>query len=177
MAMRDDSSARKLPEPTSLFPAAEAPSFCSRQTPVVPPPTDALREWAQESFPADLSGAYPIPTPSSRPTVGPGELDAFPYVASDHIPSDRPTLTADEVLAEMIERATVGTPIPAAHAAVTLAATPRARRATRRTIVARAVFTLGFGGVLALLGYALQPRLAGALRELGGRAPVATPAR
>jgi hypothetical protein len=170
--MRDDSSARKLSEPTSVFPAAEAPSFCSRQTPVVPPPTDALREWAEESFPADMSGAYPIPSPSSRPTVGPGELDAFPY-----IPSDRPTLTAEDVIAEMIERATVGTPIPAAHAAVTLAAAPRPRRATRRTIVARAVFTLGFGGVLALLGYALQPRLAGALREVGGRAPVAAPAR
>jgi hypothetical protein len=105
--------------------------------------------------------------------VGPGELEAFP-----HIPSDRPTLASDDVLAEMLERATVSTPIPAPIPdPVVAVAAPGRRRASTRTVVARALFLLGFGGVLALLGYALQPRIAGAVRGLEERVPAATPTR
>src|SRR6185503_16946274 len=82
----------------SFFPDAEAPSYCSRPTPVVPP-NDDLRGFGRDSGPPA--------TPSSRPTAAPGELEPVVTIASD-----RPTYAPDQVLAEMIERATIGTPIP-----------------------------------------------------------------
>src|SRR6187399_3250978 len=106
--MSDESQqARNRGEATSSFFPPEAPSYCSRPTPVVPASPD-LRSFGRESLDMEGSGPRAIPTPSSRPTVGPGELEPVRVIASD-----RPTVAPDEVLAEIFERATIGTPIPA----------------------------------------------------------------
>ena len=165
--MPEGSSARKLTEATdSLFPPDEAASYCSRATPLVPPPSHELRGFGAEKLDAHASGTHVIGSPSSRPTVGPGELDPFPYISSD-----RPTYAPDDVLAEMVERATVGTPIPAPPplpTAVTVAAAPRPRASARVTF-ARALFLIGLSASVATLGYAFQPRLAGAVEGLRAR--------
>jgi len=142
----------------SFFPAAEAPSFCSRRTPVVPP-NDDLRSFGLEAFDSEGSGPRNVPSPSSRPTMGPGELEPVRGIASD-----RPTYTPDEVLVEMLERATIGTPVPAPVHEVKLPdVAPPARVTTRRgrgrALVSYGLFTVLFGGVLGLLGYAMQPKL------------------
>ena len=154
--MSDDSQqARARIEPaSSFFPPAEGPSFCSRPTPVVPASED-LRGFGGEHFQQEPSGARAIVTPSSRPTMGPGTLEAYAPISSD-----RPTLSHDQVMAEMIERATVGTPIPRLPLPPELAAVAPRRRG--RKLVARALFTVLFGGALALLGYAFQPRIVAA---------------
>lgn len=161
------SSARKLSEPSdSLFPPDEALSYCSRPTPLVPPPSHDLRDFGREKLDAHASGTHVIGSASSRPTVGPGELDAFPYTESN-----RPTYAPDDVLAEMLQRATVGTPIPAPPplpTAVTLEAPPRARASARR-VVARSVGMVTLSGLLAFAGYAFQPHLVGAAHGLWTR--------
>src|SRR5688572_5578416 len=57
----------------SFFPA-EAPSFCSKPTPLVPA-RDDLRTFDLEAARAEASGLQPIPagSPSSRPTYVPDE--------------------------------------------------------------------------------------------------------
>src|SRR5690348_15648119 len=107
--MSERASARKLASPSdSQFPPDAAASYCSRPTPLVPPASDELRDFGQEKFSAHSSGTHVIGSVSSQPTLGAGELDEFPYTDSN-----RPTYAPDDVLAEMLERATVGTPIPA----------------------------------------------------------------
>src|SRR5689334_21726630 len=58
----------------SFFPTAEAPSFCSRQTPLVPA-RDDLRTFELAHARADASGTQRIPevSESSRPTYVPDE--------------------------------------------------------------------------------------------------------
>jgi len=161
--MTEGSSARKLSDPVdSLFPPDEPASYCSRPTPLVPPPADELR---QEKLDAHSSGTHVIGTPSSRPTLGAGELDAFPYTSSD-----RPTYAPDDVLAEMLERATVGTPIPAPPLLPTLIVEPaKKRRPSGRARLARIALLLGLSGSVAALGYTFQPRLAGPVEVLRAR--------
>lgn len=165
--MSEGSSARKLSEATdSLFPPDEAPSYCSRPTPLVPPPSPELRDYGREKFSAHASGTHVIGSDSSRPTIGPGELDPFPYTDSN-----RPTYVPEDVLEEMLERATVGTPIPAPPplpTAVTIEAPPR-RRASTRQVIARSVGLVALSGMLGFAGYAFQPHLAGAAHTLWAR--------
>jgi hypothetical protein len=153
----------------SFFPDAEAPSYCSRPTPVVPP-SDDLRSFGREA--SDVDGSGLIATPSSRPTAGPGELEPVMAIASD-----RPTFAPDQVLAEMIERATIGTPIPPPDVTPPTVTPPTAtstsmvvpRRGRGRAWGAYALFTVLFSGVLALLGYALRPTLGHAVDVVRGR--------
>lgn len=175
--MSDESQqARKRAEATpSFFPADEAPSYCSRPTPVVPA-NDDLRSFGREGVvDAEGSGPRAIGTPSSRPTVGPGELEPVRVIASD-----RPTVAPDEVLAEIFERATIGTPIPAPgleppNVTAPPKMTPRGRR---RALASYALFGVLFGGVLGLLGYAMRPRLVHAVDVVRARvAPLSAPTR
>lgn len=162
--MSDDSQQARIRAEAawSFFPPAESPSFNSRPTPVVPASED-LRGLEGEHFVHAPSGERPVVTPSSRPTVGPGELEAYTPISSD-----RPTLSHDEIFAEMIERATVATPLPRPPLTPELELEPVLPRSRARTFVARALFTLLFGGVLALLGYAFQPRIAAAVNQVRG---------
>lgn len=158
---------KRVESPPSFFPAAEAPSFCSRPTPVVPA-NDDLRSFG--SLDAEGSGPRAIATPSSRPTVGPGELEPVRVIASD-----RPTVAPDEVLAQIFERATIGTPVPAPAVSppdVTVAPTATPRRSRGRALAARALFTVLFGGVLGLLGYAVRPQLMHAVDVVRARVTV-----
>jgi hypothetical protein len=166
--MSDDSQqARARSEPVrSFFPPSEPSSFCSRPTPVVPA-SDDLRDFGFELVAQESSGPHPIATPSSRPTVGPGELEAYTPPASD-----RPTLSHDEIFTEMLERAMVGaplasSPLPAEPEPMPSLA-PGLPRQRGRILLSRALFTLLFGAVVALLGYAFQPRIAQFVHQARG---------
>jgi hypothetical protein len=73
--MRDDSSGRKLVEPTeSLFADTEAPTSRLRSTPFLPKPSTDLRDSGGEPANPYSSDNHPVQTPSSRL----GELYPFP---------------------------------------------------------------------------------------------------
>jgi len=156
--MSDESQQARAQPVASFFPP-EAPSFCSRPTPVVPP-NDDLRGFGDE-FPADESGTRSMASPSSRPTLAPDEVEALALISSSRasIPED--------VLAEMLERASVGPSVrplesPESEPPPFIPVNPRRRGA------ARVLFAVLFGGAVALFGFALQPRIAAALHGWAG---------
>lgn len=151
--MSDESQQARAQPVASFFPP-EAPSFCSRPTPVVPA-NDDLRGFSGE-FPAEESGTRSMASPSSRPTFAPGELEAHALISSS-----RSSLPED-VIAEMLHRASVGPSVrpldpPESEAPPFVPVNPRRRGA------ARVLFAVLFGGAVALFGYAFQPRVAAAL--------------
>jgi hypothetical protein len=74
--MRDDSSVRKLVEPTeSLFSDTEAPTSCMRPTPFLPPPSSDLRGLGREAAKVSSSGTRPVQAPLAPRMVGLGELN------------------------------------------------------------------------------------------------------
>jgi hypothetical protein len=179
----------------SLFPAAEAASFCSRPTPVVPPP-DELRSFGSLQPEARIS--YPQVSPSSRPTYVPEEVE-YPYFGEEA--QTRPGVirfpqggsSADPSPPESVEpgapaeqaevRSTAEMPLESGPSvslgpivpldSLDLApepsvpdAAPRARLPWRRW-VARGLFVVLFSGVTGLLGYAFKPELERTARGLG----------
>lgn len=163
--MRDSSSVRRRVEPTeSLFPDTEAPSFCLRPTPLVPPPSDELRDFGREQLSPDTSGTHLLSRPSSRPTVGPGELPPFP-----HSPSRAPADTPDDVLIKTLVCATAAIPTPAPPLLASASEAPTRPRRNVRRVVARGILLLLIGGLLGLFGYARAPGLASAVHQLQAR--------
>jgi hypothetical protein len=152
--MSDESQQARARPVASFFPP-EAPSFCSRLTPVVPA-SDDLRGFDGE-FSADESGTRSMASPSSRPTVAPDELESLALISASRDP-----LPDDELMAEMMQMASVGPSVrPLDHqvleAPLFVPVNPRRRG------FARALFAVLFGGALALFGYAFQPRILAAL--------------
>jgi hypothetical protein len=152
--------------PDSFFPTKEGPSFCSLPTPVVPARED-LRAF-EAGVQTDQSGTLRLLTsPSSRPTFVPDEI-AEPIVESGPIASlETPTV---------LEVPRVPSPsLPPGYAALSPAesapvepelALPAPSPARGRAILARLLFVMLFGGVTALLGYAVRPELAAAATHL-----------
>jgi hypothetical protein len=157
----------------SFFPTAEAPSFCSKPTPLVPA-RDDLRTFDLEAARAEASGLQPIPvvSPSSRPTYVPDEpleamLDSGPIVSVE-------TPSCLEVPREPEWESKPPTiPAPPRTPQLHLQSPPGAGeelpRARGRAIFARALFVLLFGGAASLLGYAFKPQLTDALNRVHAR--------
>jgi hypothetical protein len=157
----------------SFFPTAEAPSFCSRRTPVVPA-RDDLRTFELEHARADASGAQRIPevSESSRPTYVPDE----PMDVIETMADSGPIVTVATPLVLEVPRVADFESKPPTIPAPPLtpsgsAASPRPMeepdpvglpRRRGRAIFARVLFLMLFGGVASLLGYAFKPQLADA---------------
>jgi len=165
--MRDSSSAQRRVEPTeSLFPDTEGPSFFMRPTPLVPPPSHELRDFGRERLGLHKSGTHPLMRPSSRPTVGPGDLPPFPDSFSL-----APVDALDEPHAASRVRATAPPLSPIAIEA------PTRRRRNVRRVITRGLFLLVIGGLLGLFGDALASRLADPLHQLRARIAVVAATR
>lgn len=153
-------SSRHLRSVPPAFSTDEAPSFCSRQTPLVPA-SDDLRVLSMGSVPPPSdAGEHPgSARPSSRPTLASDELYRA-IIGGESV--------EDDVLSAVVERATVAPALPviefpsleAETSELTALEPPLAPVSRQRRIVARVAFMLLFGGVAALLGYAVEPRLA-----------------
>jgi hypothetical protein len=146
----------------AFFPPAEAPSFCSRATPLVPA-RDDLRTFELERALAEASGTLrisaPGASPSSRPTYVPDEV-LDPAAESDPLVtvSTPPALEVPGPL----ERPSAPATIPAPPRVSARAAEPTASEPPRRqgrALFARALFVLLFGGVATLLGLAYKAKL------------------
>jgi len=153
-------SSRHLRSVPPAFSTEEAPSFCSRQTPVVPA-SDDLRVLAMGSVPPapDFEERSASVRPSSRPTLASDELYRA-IVGAESV--------QDEALSAVVEGATVAPALPVFEfppigaEPTEPAAIEQVRPAlSPRRLLARVAFMLLFGGVAALLGYAVEPRLAG----------------
>jgi len=167
--MSDGSSDRKREELTeSLFSKDEAPSYCSRPTPLRPPPSDELRDFDSERLATQPSNGGVPATPSSRPTVVPSELPSLPYTASEAPPDTAEVVRADKVDASI---ALMPIPCPPLPAAITIEPPPR-RRGNARGAIAWGLFVFGFGWMLGIAGYVFRPRLGVALHELQARLPL-----
>jgi hypothetical protein len=170
-----------------VFPGAEAASFCSRPTPVVPA-RDDLKNF--ESLKPEPRISYPEVSPSSRPTYVPDEHD-YPYFGEEAKTRSGISLLPEErITAEPKPPASVlpGVPVAAPatpesgpiialgpivpldslspSAAPAIAARTPARLPWRRW-VARGLFVVLFSGVAGLLGYAFKPHVARTARGLG----------
>lgn len=161
--MSDESQQARAQSVASFFPP-EAPSFCSRPTPVVPP-SDDLRGFSGES-PFEESGERLLASPSSRPTLAPDEVEALALISAS-----RDELPHEAIMAEMVHMASVGPSVrPLEHPVVEppglVPANPKRRAA------ARVLFAVLFGSALALFGYAFQARVSAALHA--SAAPPAT---
>jgi hypothetical protein len=157
----------------SFFPTAEAPSFCSRRTPLVPA-RDDLRTFELEHARADASGTQRIPevSDSSRPTYVPDE----PMDVIEAMADSGPVVTVATPSVLEVPRVedfeskppTIPAPPPTPGSFAALAhplEEPQPGGLTRRrgrALFARALFVMLFGGVATLLGYAFKPQLAGA---------------
>jgi hypothetical protein len=161
------------PEPAGhgFFPAAEAPSFCSRATPVVPA-RDDLRTFELERALAEASGTKRIPSaspgasPSSRPTYVPDEvldpmLESGPMVSI----STPPCLEVPQAVERPSAPATVPAP-PRFAPSEPAEASVQAARPRGRALFARVLFVLLFGGVASLLGYAFKSPLTDAAQRV-----------
>jgi hypothetical protein len=168
----------------SIFPP-EAPSFCSRPTPVVPARTD-LRTFPDEhaaAVPDDDTSAPPT-TPSSRPTYVPDDpvalataLAAAPTVEVSFDEAAPLSFTETELASGIVARPTP--PPPKLHVAPRLLdepAHPEERR-SMRPLVSRGLFVLLFGAVVALLGYAFRAQLGSAMSQARARVDVLVGAR
>ncbi|HYP97213.1 MAG TPA: hypothetical protein VER96_00980 [Polyangiaceae bacterium] len=167
--MSDGSSDRKREEHTeSPFSKDEAPSYCSRPTPLRPPPSDELRDFGSERLGTQPSNGGVPSTPSSRPTVVPNELPSLPYTASAAPPD-----TAKVVRESQVEPpiALMPIPRPPSPAVITIEPPPR-RRGSARATIAWGLFVFGFGWMLGIAGYVFRPRLGVALHELQVRLPL-----
>jgi hypothetical protein len=155
----------------SFFPA-EAPSFCSKPTPIVPA-RDDLRTFDLEAARAEASGLQPIPvgSPSSRPTYVPDEpmeaiLESGPIVSVQgpsvlEVPSapdweSKPPTIPSAPRTPSLEFHSPPEPVE------------RSSRGSGRTLFARILFVLLFSGVASLLGYAFKPQLTDALTSAQG---------
>ena len=157
--MRDDSSVRKLVEPTeSLFSDTEAPTSCMRPTPFRPTPSTDLREVGQEPPNAYSSSTDPLQTPSLRRVVGPGELPQDPSQAVDAV---------NELLAKNRVRARASTYGAVPPLAVIAIEPPARRRRNVRGVSARGAFLLVLGNLLGFIAYVFRSRL----RQRPARAP------
>ena len=130
-AMRD----RQTGAVGSFFPPAEGSSFGSRPTPVIPAPI-SLRSFGKESAPPSVKVTVEeqlasVPAPSEAPPSS--------GAADQHFWNSAPS-TAPQSLAPPIIEA----PAP-----------PRRARSN----VAKVLFVVLFGAVVALLGYAVQQQL------------------
>ena len=153
--MSDASQQARVGSVASFFPP-EAPSFCSRPTPVVPASND-LRGFSGE-YPVAENGERSLVSPSSRPTLAPDEVEALALISAS-----RDSLPHEEIMAEMMHMASVGPSVrPLEHAEIE-ALPPLVPSNPRRRNAARVLFAVLFGGALALFGYAFQPRISAAL--------------
>lgn len=149
--MRDDSSVRKLVEPTeSLFSDTEAPTSCCRPTPLLPTPSSDFRDFGRE--PAKASGTHPVQTPSSRGLVGPGEPHPFPQDPSRAVDAVNELLAKRRVRA----RASIHGLVP--PLVVIEIEPPTRRRGNRRSVIARSALLRVLGKLLGFIGYVFQPR-------------------
>jgi hypothetical protein len=187
--MSNDSN--QVPQPSgariSVFPGAEAASFCSRPTPVVPA-RDDLKNF--DSLKPEPRISYPEVSPSSRPTYVPDEHD-YPYFGEEAktrsgislLPGDRITVEpkppasvlpdvplADPLKPESGPIIALGPIVALDSLAPSTAPAAAARTPARlpwRRWVARGLFVVLFSGVAGLLGYAFKPHVARTARGLG----------
>ena len=170
--MRNDSLARQLQAPTeSLFSDDEAPTCCSRPTPLLPPPGNELLDFGSEPAIARSSNTYAIQMPSLPSTLGAGELPPFPQ---------DPVQAVDMVNGLLAKRRVRGrasplTPVP--PLVVIAIEAPTSRRRKARRVIARRLFVLGFSGLLGVFGYTFRLQLASALHELQASIAVLTTTR
>ncbi len=155
----------------AFFPSAEAPSFCSRATPVVPA-RDDLRTFELERALAEASGTLRLPSsspgasPSSRPTYVPDEL-MDPVVESGPIVSisTPPCLEVPQPFERPSAPATIPAP-PRFAVRESDEAPAEPPRGRGRAVFARVLFVLLFGGVTSLLGYAFKAPLTDAAHQV-----------
>ena len=152
--MRDDSSVRKLVEPTeSLFSDTEAPTSCLRPTPLIPAPSSDFRDFGQTPANAYSSGTQPIQTPSSRSMVGPGEPHPFPRDPSQAVDA------VNELLAKRRVRARASSIPDQVPPLVAIAIAPPTRwRGNVWSVIARSAFLVVLGKLLGFIGYDFRPR-------------------
>jgi hypothetical protein len=155
----------------SFFPA-EAPSFCSKPTPLVPA-RDDLRTFDLEAARAEASGLKPVPvgSPSSRPTYVPDEPLAAMFESEPTVSVQAPSsLEVPSALDSESKPPTI--PSPPRTPSLDLRSPPepveQSSRGRGRTLFARVLFILLFGGVASLLGYAFKPQLTNALNSAQG---------
>ena len=146
--MRDDSSGRKLVEPTeSLFSDTEAPTSCLRSTPFLPKPSTDLRDFGRETFNEYSSGNHPVQTPSSRL----GELSLLPQDPSQAVDAVNELLAKSRVRA----RASSYSALPPL-ASTAIDAQPA--DAGTCAVVERGAFLLVLDKLIGFIAYVFRPR-------------------
>ncbi len=153
--MSDASQQARARSVASFFPP-EAPSFCSRPTPVVPA-SDDLRGFSGE-YPIEARDERTLGNPSSRPTLAPDEVEALALISAT-----RDSLPHEAIMAEMMQMASVGPSVRPLEHEEAEAPAPLVPVNPRRRNAARVLFAVLFGAALTLFGYAFQPRISAAL--------------
>lgn len=194
--MRDNSAVRGRVEPTeSLFPDNEAPSFCARPTPLLPPPSSEGHDFDNEPITQLSSSTHVIRARSSRPMLGPAELlppFCTPAQAVDVVndmlakrrvraratlPSiqDIPNLQNIPSIEDLQSAPTAQNSAPHPKA-ITIEA-PSPPRWNARRVIARGASLLMVGVLLGFVGYVFGPRLVSGWHELEARITVPTATR
>lgn len=174
--MRESSAVGRREAPTeSLFSDKEAPSFCLRPTPLLPPSSSQVRAFESEPNTELSSATHALQTRSSpRSTVGLGELLPPSYTAAQAVD------VVNDLLAKRRVRARASLPniqIPLPLPTAITIEVPTRRLQNVRRIVARGVFLLLLGVLLGFIGYVFRSGFVSALHELRARIAVLTATR
>jgi hypothetical protein len=174
-----EAAIRQSRQGPSLFPAMEPASFCSRPTPIVPPRDDLRNFDASNGEQADGRISLPSVSPSSRPTVAPGDDLLYPtFDAEERATRPGISLVPDEPLVPVPSHAESSSPVIALGPVVYVTAPsppeteepPVPVGAPWRRWFARSLFAVLFGAVATLLGYAVKPKAQQLVQELRGEA-------